>query len=188
MTAVAIILRLYQTMCIDWLRRAFAAGHHAVLFVLATGAGKTIIFCAIIVSATSKGNRTLVLVHRHELIYQTCARLDAVGVQYGVIAATFDENTDALVQVASVQTIINRLDMVGKFDLIIIDEAHHAVAETYKKIIDAQRKRVTRLRQRQQYKETAWYETTRGESSYRPNGADYIYGRLYVGQGSRPPI
>jgi DNA repair protein RadD len=71
------------------------------------------------------------------LIRQALAKLADAGVPHGVIAPGFDQ-TDDLVQVGSVQTVTRRLELLPPFDLIIIDEAHHAVAGQYRKIIDAQ--------------------------------------------------
>ncbi|KAA6184104.1 DEAD/DEAH box helicase [Thiohalocapsa marina] len=125
-----IILRDYQAGMLHEVRRAYAKGHRAPLLVAPTGSGKTITFCFIAANASAKGNRTLILVHRRELLSQTSATLDAFGVPHGRIAAGEPE-TDALVQVASVQTLVRRLErMSWAPDLIVVDEAHHAVSTT----------------------------------------------------------
>ena len=74
-----------------------------------------------------KGCKCLILVHRKELIDQAGDKLTKANVKYGIIAAGRKESKSN-VQVASVQTLINRLNNPDQFDLIIIDEAHHAVA------------------------------------------------------------
>jgi len=106
------------------------------LFVLATGGGKTCILATIAGSAAAKGNRVLILVHRRELIHQASSKLAWVGLKHGIIAADIPA-TDAPVQIASVQTLARRL---GRIDwqpgLIIIDEAHHATAGQWSRILD----------------------------------------------------
>ena len=105
------------------------------LLVMPTGSGKTVVFSEICRLANDKGKKVLILVHRRELVTQASDKLKKAGVEHGIIAAGFDPS-DQPVQVASVQTLIRRLDS-GTFtpDLIIIDEAHHAVAGSWDKII-----------------------------------------------------
>lgn len=75
-----------------------------------------------------------ILVHRQELQLQASRSLSAMGVAHGLIAPGHNRTTHP-VQVASVQTLIRRRER-PRFDLIIIDEAHHAVAGTWRKILD----------------------------------------------------
>ena len=84
----------------------------------------------------SLGRRVLILVHRAELLRQASRTLDRWGVPHGVIAPGWSM-TSQMVQVGSVQTIVRRLARMAPPDLIIIDEAHHAVAGTWQKIIEA---------------------------------------------------
>ena len=75
-----------------------------------------------------------------ELIRQVEAALELVDVAYGVIAPGFPD-VEAPVQVASVQTLVrpHRLDQWrDKFDLIVVDEAHHAVAAAWSKVFASQ--------------------------------------------------
>jgi superfamily II DNA or RNA helicase len=131
-----ITLRDYQSSAIHSLRAAYRAGHRAPLLVCPTGGGKTIMFAAITQSAAARGNRVLILVHRRELIRQASQKLSQADVPHGVIAAG-DPKADHPVQVASVQTLARRLDQLSwQPDLIVIDEAHHAVAGTWRKILD----------------------------------------------------
>lgn len=129
-------LRPYQQRAIDDLRAAFRQGARAPLLVAPTGAGKTVIFSAIAASAAAKGRSALVLVHRRELIHQASRKLSDAGVDHGVIAAGIDPSPGPI-QVASVQTLIRRLHTVPEPpDLIIIDEAHHATSNSWRKITD----------------------------------------------------
>jgi len=129
-------LRFYQEQAINDTRAAMRNGARAPLLVLPTGGGKTIIFSAIAHSAASRGRRVLILVHRRELIHQTSSKLAWVGLEHGIIAAGMPA-TDAPVQVASVQTLARRLSRIDwQPGLIIIDEAHHATAGQWARILD----------------------------------------------------
>ena len=128
-------LRPYQVQAVSNLRVAFRQGHHAALLVMPTGAGKTVVFTEIARSATQRGNSVFILVHRRELVKQASDKLTKAGVNHGIIAAGF-KTSKHKVQVASVQTLAKRLLTVpAEPDLIIIDEAHHAVAGSWDKIL-----------------------------------------------------
>jgi DNA repair protein RadD len=133
-----IALRRYQEDAIGWLRHSYRTGHRAPLLCLPTAAGKTIIFVSVALGASRKGLRTLVTVHRRELLRQAAAKLEWAGVPFGIIAAGFEPHPEFQTQVGSIQTLTRRLDTIGNFDLIIIDEAHHARAETWGRLFEAQ--------------------------------------------------
>lgn len=136
MTSQALTLRPYQETAITDLRRAYRWGRKAPLLVAPTGMGKTIILAAIVRGVSDYGRRALILVHRRELIHQTSAKLNLAGVEHGIIAAGV-EPSPVPVQVASVQTLVRRLDQLDFTpDLIIIDEAHHACSESWRKILN----------------------------------------------------
>lgn len=126
-------LRPYQQSGVDQLRARFRAGDKNVLYQLPTGGGKTVVFSYITEGAAKKGNRVLILVHRQELIRQTSASLSEIGVAHGIIAPGFTPSWDN-VQVASVQTLVRRLDKIHPPQLIISDECHHAGAASWAKI------------------------------------------------------
>jgi len=129
-------LRAYQQRAIADTRAAIAGGSRAPLLVLPTGGGKTIIFSAIAQSAAAKGNRVLILVHRRELIHQASSKLQWIGLDHGIVAAGVPAS-DAPVQIASVQTLARRLSRIDwQPGLIIIDEAHHATAGQWSRILD----------------------------------------------------
>ena len=128
-------LRPYQQQAIADLRAAFRDGAHAPLLVAPTGAGKTVIIAAVLQGIAARGRSGIVLVHRRELIAQTSAKLTLADVPHGIIAAGVPA-TDALIQIASVQTLARRLDRISaQPDLIVIDEAHHAAAKTWGKAL-----------------------------------------------------
>ena len=119
--------------------------HNSVMFQMPTGTGKTILFSSIIRDLHDLGTvekraiRVLVLAHRKELIDQISESLGRkYGVGHGIIKADYPEEMSIPNQVASVQTLSRRLKKWGEkdFDFIIIDEAHHALAETYVNIIE----------------------------------------------------
>lgn len=129
-------LRPYQVHLEDGARDLFLLGHRAVLLVAPTGGGKTVVFSHMGAAAAKRNRRVLVLVHRIELVRQTLRKVAWTGVNCGVIQRKFKADLSAHLQIASVQTIAKRLDKIPyQFDLIIVDEAHHAPAGTWSKII-----------------------------------------------------
>jgi DNA repair protein RadD len=119
------------------MRRAYAAGTRHLCYVGVTGSGKTILFAAIVSSAVRRGRRVLVLGHRQEITEQISAALTDMGVSHGIIAPNYPA-TIWPVQVASVATLARRLDPSAlPFDLIVIDECHHATAASWRAIIAA---------------------------------------------------
>jgi len=133
-----IILRPYQVEDIERLRDAFRQGAKAPLYQLSTGGGKTVVFSHVIKSAIAKGTRVLVLAHRRELIKQASAKLTELGVPHGIVAADMDRDHGAQVIVASIQTVARRLATLPQVGLIVIDEAHHAVATTWTQLLASQ--------------------------------------------------
>jgi len=97
--------------------------------------GKTVVFSAITHGAVERGRRVLILVHRRELITQASSKLAGAGVPHGIIAAGFPAS-DQPVQVASVQSLARRLSSITwSPDLVVLDEAHHAVAGTWSSVL-----------------------------------------------------
>lgn len=130
------LLRPYQADAVSNLRASYASGNRAPLFCLSTGGGKTRIFTHVAQQAVARGNSVVILVHRQELLMQASRSLREMGVAHGLISPRFARNNEP-VQIASVQTLIRRLKRhPEQFDLIVVDEAHHAVAGTWRKIID----------------------------------------------------
>lgn len=135
---MAITLRPYQAQGVADLRAAYDAGSRSTLYVLPTGGGKTVTFCYIGEQASHRGSRVCVLVHREELLAQTSAALSGMGVPHGCIAPGHTFQPRQLVQVASVQTLVRRLDLLDSAGwnaaVLITDEAHHAVAGSWRKV------------------------------------------------------
>src|SRR5512145_3274255 len=129
--------RPYQYEAVAALLAATARGIHRPLLVLPTGTGKTIVFALLV---QRRRGRSLILAHRDELIQQAVDKLDLVDptLPLGVVQAARDEHTAPTV-VASVQTLSRRprlTRLVPDFQTIVIDEAHHAPAPTYRRILE----------------------------------------------------
>jgi len=131
--------RDYQKRAIDRARAVIRGGKNKPLIVAPTGSGKTVIACAIVEAAEKKGSRTLFVAHRRELIEQTSKKLDEIGIDHGVIKAGHPRVRPELpVQVGSVQTLARRLGKGGDpYRLVIVDEAHHATAASYRTVLEA---------------------------------------------------
>lgn len=132
-----ITLRPYQEADVGRIRTAFQSGNRRVLYVLPTGGGKTRMFAHMARVAASKGKRVCILVHREELLKQVSQALTDEGAQHGLIKAGHPCNRFASLQVASVFSLTQRLSEFPAFDLIIVDECHHAVAGSWSRIIQA---------------------------------------------------
>ena len=125
-----ITLYPHQSKILADTQQAYREGARAVLMVMPTGAGKTIVFSKVTQLAMAKGRRVLLLAHRRELLQQISRALTGWQVPHGVISPGPIE-TRHPVQVASIPTLLRRL-FPGKyqFDLIVIDECHHAVSDS----------------------------------------------------------
>lgn len=119
-------IRDYQQECVD-LIDSLPPG--AYLAQMATGLGKTVTFANI-----RRRGRVLILSHREELVTQPRKYYDC---SFGIEQGQYHSNGEEVVS-ASVQSIVRRLDnfQPTDFDIIICDEAHHAAANTYKKIFE----------------------------------------------------
>lgn len=123
-----ITLRDYQAEAVEKIREKFRAGKAPVLFVLPTGGGKTFTFSYIASNAAQKGNRVCIIVHRKELLLQASESLHTLKIEHGIISPHFTPDPRQLVQVASVDTLVRRMERRKyHFDLLIFDEAHHVV-------------------------------------------------------------
>lgn len=117
-------------------------GFTKTLLVLPTGCGKTVVFAKITEECVKSGKRVLILAHRGELLDQAADKLQKVT---GLGAAVEKAEQSCLdswyrVTVGSVQTLMREKRLAGfpndYFDTIIIDEAHHAISDSYQKILN----------------------------------------------------
>jgi superfamily II DNA or RNA helicase len=143
----ALPMRDYQAEGVEALERALARGVRRPAGVLATGLGKTVMFAHLgqrwLDARRREGraaglDRVLVLAHRTELINQAASKIKSVapGLRVGVIQAQRNE-TLADVVVGSVQTLAGerRRAMLRNVGLVVVDECHHATADSYRKIL-----------------------------------------------------
>jgi len=128
-------LRTYQIDCLDAIDSQAKQGLNRQMVVLPTGAGKTVIFSELI---KRKSLKTLVIAHRIELLEQALDKLLRVAPDMDVGIFSGDQKChDKQVTIASIQAASNALDLLKAegYQLLIIDEAHHAAAKTYQRLI-----------------------------------------------------
>lgn len=134
---MAFQLRDYQETGIEQIKDSIRGGSRRICYQLPTGGGKTRIFSHIVSGAAAKGNSALILVHRTELLRQSSVSLTELGVPHGIISPNNIMTLDPI-QIASVQTLVRRLDhpfLKRTPGILVIDEAHHAVAGSWLKVI-----------------------------------------------------
>lgn len=138
MLSTTLSLRDYQRQLITGIYERWQYGDRAVMAQLPTGGGKTICFGAITQEFTSRGETVLILAHREELVTQARDKVGAIAnVPTGIIKAGYAPNYSAPIQVASVQSLVRRLNAIECPSLIVVDEAHHSTANSYRKILGA---------------------------------------------------
>jgi len=131
--------RKYQIEAVEAVLEAQKRGVSRQLVSLPTGTGKTIIFALL---AKRLGVRTLILAHREELLQQAKQKLHLVWPEAakstGILRAKKTDGLLSEVCIASVQTAVQPKRLTAlksrNFGLLIIDEAHHATADSYYKI------------------------------------------------------
>lgn len=131
------MLTLYphQTDYVNQLRTALAT-NQSVLAQGQTGVGKTVIASYIAKGATAKGKSTIFTVHRRDLLTQTAKTFDKFDIPYAFIAAGYRPDPYQPVQIASINTLRNRLSVYGAPDLLVIDEAHLSAAKGWATLIE----------------------------------------------------
>lgn len=151
-------LRPYQTEGVAGLRASFAAGKRAPLYVLPTGGGKTAISGSVAAGAAARGRIAWFVVPSLVLLAQTAEKFAEYGIRAGIIHAGFSPDATAPVQVITIQTLdrwcrkgVVRDPRTGRLffpagkrrpamwapDLIVLDEAHHASAAQYLRVVAA---------------------------------------------------
>ena len=137
-------LRPYQQEARTAVESEWDAGNSRTLLVLPTGCGKTIVFAKIAEDSVRKGDRVLILAHRGELLDQAADKIKSAT---GLICSTEKAEQSCLdsasrwyrITVGSVQSLMrqSRLDRFDPdyFQTIIIDEAHHAVSDSYQRVL-----------------------------------------------------
>lgn len=135
---MSLLLRDYQQEALAEIQKALESGTTRQLIVLPTGSGKTIVASAI---AKHYSKRLLFIAHREELITQTYEKMKLYWPEADIGICKAERNEiDHKIVIGSVQTCAQdkRLTQLksNNFQILIIDEAHHAAAKSYKKIIN----------------------------------------------------
>lgn len=136
-------LRPYQREALQRVLQAYQRGKRRVIVSLPTGTGKTVVFAHFPRFFKMK-KRLLVLAHREELLLQAQDKFLQIDptLRVGIEQAASRAPADAKVVIASVPTLVraggSRLRQLRpeEFFLIVVDEAHHAVAPSYRRIFD----------------------------------------------------
>lgn len=127
--------RQYQSEAVRKVLGKWASGVTRQLISLPTGTGKTICFGLL---AEALRERTLVLAHREELLYQAKQKIHLVypDADIGILKASERSGLSSEICVASIQTAIRHTDELAErgYKLLICDEAHHAPSPTYKRV------------------------------------------------------
>ena len=131
---MTLALRDYQKDLINRTRTKLRT-HKSVLMVAPTGAGKTVLMASMLAGAAAKGNRSVFLVPREELLEQSVATLGLADIEPGVIAAGHKPNYDKPIQVAMVGSLKRRMGDIIPPRLVVPDECHHCVSKTYTDIL-----------------------------------------------------
>lgn len=123
-------LRPYQKECVDLINN-LPDGSKGII-MLPTGTGKTVVFTSI-----DRAGRMLILSHRDELVRQPLKYFPqntSIGIEKAEEHSAGEEVVSASVQSLSRDNRLNKFNPED-FSTIIVDEAHHAAAPTYRKIL-----------------------------------------------------
>ncbi|WP_280119564.1 MULTISPECIES: DEAD/DEAH box helicase [Muribaculaceae] len=138
-------LRMHQ---IDAKRKIFTAWRScdSVMLQMPTGTGKTYLFTSVIkdllrvYKQAREEINILVVAHRMELLDQISATLSRFDIPHGFIQGTREQHLWRRVQVGSIMSLLTEKNYMNtrrqQFDFIIVDEAHHSLAETYVKLFE----------------------------------------------------
>jgi superfamily II DNA or RNA helicase len=146
-TTSSITLRPYQEEALEGISTRFDEGN-STLLVMATGLGKTVVFSRVVSEFMNLG-RVMVLAHREELIAQAWRHLKRITgheaeTEMGEYRASTYGAFRSKIIVGTIQTQIAGRGGKGRmskfnpdeFSLLIIDEAHHSAAKSYRRVID----------------------------------------------------
>lgn len=130
-------LRDYQAKIVREVYAHIKAGRKRILVQSPVGSGKTRTAARFVHDGLSRALNVLFAAHRKELVTQPRDTFAAFGIRAGIIKAGFDFDPAIPLQVASVQTLVGKLDEITPPNLIILDEAHHATAGMWSDILAA---------------------------------------------------
>lgn len=138
-------LRPYQHDAVHAIHNAWVQGTQRPVIAHPVGAGKTVTFAKLAADVAHAGGRAVVLAHRHELLQQSAEKIraalrtvDAADVTVDVVAAgsRLPDHSTPGVTIASIPTLVRRRDLGPSPDLVVVDEAHHAGARTWRETME----------------------------------------------------
>lgn len=129
-------LRLDQQQVVSETREALK-DYQSVLVRAPCRFGKTVVAAFMAKSASEKRKKTIFACHRDNILRQIAATFDRFDIRYGFIASGRGSNPFALAQVASADTLRNRIETLKGCSLLVVDESHLWNSKTRKLIIDA---------------------------------------------------
>lgn len=136
------LLRPYQEAAVTDASNALDK-HGNTIVVAPTGAGKTIMLSALVGRRFKDGKKILVIQHRDELVNQNKDKFERINpnITTSIVNGTV-KCWDGDAVFSMIQTISRDRNLRDRvvFDMIVIDESHHAAADTYKKVINAVKK------------------------------------------------
>lgn len=149
--------RYYQKEAIDQIIALLRKGVRRILLQMATGAGKTFIFCTILLGCLKKKNPCIMVVRGRSLVDQASKRLAEMGVPHGVYMGN-DYDPKYLIQIVSIDTARSR-QKFPPAKVVIIDEAHYATSDSFKDFLE-------------NYKDAVWISVT--ATPYPKGGLKHI--------------
>ena len=117
-------LRDYQAEIINKIQNSMLTGHRRIIVQSPPRTGKTVVMSEIARRATVKNRRVLFLIHRQEVLEQANATFKEQGVDFDLLTS------------GMVQTLTRRVDKLDAPHIILVDEAHHALSKSYRRILD----------------------------------------------------
>lgn len=135
-------LRPYQAEAKQAILSAWDSGCRKTLLVLPTGCGKTVVFASVTQNQVSRGHRVLIMAHRGELLTQAADKLRETSGLDSVLekAESTSIGSKVPVTVGSVQSLAQEKRLskfpADYFQDIIVDEAHHCLSDSYRRVLD----------------------------------------------------
>lgn len=128
--------RCYQERGLKLVKKAYADGFRKILFFMATGGGKSIIFLHMVYNLLRNKKPVILVMRRRQLVFQAQKHFTKHGINSSVVMGNekgFDPNKD--LQICSIDTISRRKDLVflSRFFAVVVDEAHDTTSPTYRK-------------------------------------------------------
>lgn len=128
-------LRDYQVALIKQVRNLLK-NHKSVLIQGSTGMGKTVLSSFMLKGLADQNKNGFFICHRRELIKQTDESFNEFGIDHAIISSGYKLDIQKPIQICSIGSLINRLQLLPKPDFIIWDECHHVASASWKKIFD----------------------------------------------------